>query len=774
MLLATLIQPIAAATSSVAQHEFEDGYVYDANAAAEAEVEMGGTSRHGGGNSGKESGSETLHMNATVLGQAALVLEQLPGLRVGQSSRRAAIAESLSDFLTLTTSCKDHIQQVARGMDDADDAVDTTTAAAPKASTLAMTVQWGLETMLQLTDEFSTSLAVFQHILKRFVGSKELCETALEGYMQLVEASKDETNSVHLHVLLQSLAKLSITSDGVRDMRCLLCLMKVIHRTKDHLDAAWIVELDRLEMNPQDSASLAVAVVYGRVPQLSTCLSDDSVVQFCKRLVELILQDDWSFVTANNVNNGSFGIRGTVANRNRSRSGSSREERAKCYSEDYREDFLKRASSLRNVSQIPVSLMLFSDVLMANLFRDTAVTDELMSLLSSLSLPALQPFCMDLMTSILMHKLSANQSLAMPCCGPGILVFDKEPMHSQLWAAEPADANFQLSPASQLQILSPLCDMLYCASEVDAARASLEVLNTVIEGTGQTLRGEVWVSAVKSIGALSGEKRQGVVVDRTGSEWSSNSLMAFRTLKFIVDDFLELATFSAESRTSLLDCCSSFVASRHDINTSLTAIGLLWTIADKDSAKASISKFVLLGQDDRPEVRNAAVNTLFSCIVGQAGSLSLDDWEYCIQSLFTVYGKVLANMGDPPDNTNFDPSAKKQLRLHHSRDSGSKQWLATLILVLRGLSGVLRNNFNKLLNSIESNPWFRNAAWPTILKMSLDAASERNDGGRDSLDIRSVGVELLVGACQLSSFRAASCPLLLWRLLNASLGLVGT
>jgi hypothetical protein len=41
-------------------------------------------------------------------------------------------------------------------------------------------------------------------------------------------------------------------------------------------------------------------------------------------------------------------------------------------------------------------------------------------------------------------------------------------------------------------------------------------------------------------------------------------------------------------RAALLDCCSSFGSSRHDVNISLTAIGLLWSIADQDSNSWSI------------------------------------------------------------------------------------------------------------------------------------------------------------------------------------------
>ena len=42
------------------------------------------------------------------------------------------------------------------------------------------------------------------------------------------------------------------------------------------------------------------------------------------------------------------------------------------------------------------------------------------------------------------------------------------------------------------------------------------------------------------------------------------------------------------TRKALLDCCVSFGSSQHDVNISLTATGMLWTIADQDPAPSSV------------------------------------------------------------------------------------------------------------------------------------------------------------------------------------------
>ena len=67
---------------------------------------------------------------------------------------------------------------------------------------------------------------------------------------------------------------------------------------------------------------------------------------------------------------------------------------------------------------------------------------------------------------------------------------------------------------------------------------------------------------------------------------------------FISIDFLDVLPESIDfdenaSRSALLDCCAAFGRSRHDLNISLTATGMLWTIADQDSTLASLNVSLL-------------------------------------------------------------------------------------------------------------------------------------------------------------------------------------
>lgn len=63
---------------------------------------------------------------------------------------------------------------------------------------------------------------------------------------------------------------------------------------------------------------------------------------------------------------------------------------------------------------------------------------------------------------------------------------------------------------------------------------------------------------------------------------------------YSISDFLDVLPESIESKlnpskSALLECCVAFGRSNYDLNTSLTATGMLWTIADQDSTHASLN-----------------------------------------------------------------------------------------------------------------------------------------------------------------------------------------
>lgn len=482
------------------------------------------------------------------------------------------------------------------------------------------------------------------------------------------------------------------------------------------------------------------------------------------------------------------------------------------YYEDYLRDFTKRVSASKtsalrtgSVGRLPFCLVTLADTVWANSFRYELAGKEMSNMLFEVAAasPAVRPFTMDVISVVISSHLALNErDFPAPFVGPGKIVFGNNPMQSQLWAVERVKGEQQqeendyrarnVEAVSQAELLAPLCDMIRRTEKADFAETALRALLSVLDSTGHKLHGnDVWSCIIYAVTSLSGDPSY-LPVNRSAPEWSKCCLEAFRCLKFIVDNFLDqlpaASTDNSSSeitaRTSLLDCCSSFASSLHDVNTSLTAIGLLWTIADQDanwySIDRALAKLAELCSDNRAEIRNAAVNTLFSCIVGRGSGFSATQWCQCLaETVFGVYDLVssrTAGSGEGADGkqgrAQAQPSELSSPRykvpMHHSRDSASKQWGATQVLVLQGLIRVLRNFCTQLLDTIDvvdinegkenvtnifsdeddEVPWFQDA-WVRILDFAFEAAHQA--GGRDTLAVRSVGVELLVVCCQLAS-----------------------
>lgn len=898
-----LIKQITLATDACRKHhDFEDGYVYSVQQQSEVFLLISASMLHEDATNGvqtaaakemnkRRSVSESLSsaFPLTVLWKAGFVLEATYHILDKDSNELSVIfedirtvqslAEALSDFATIGTSCRDHILQVvgfcqmqdpssikptvfrkgehgiAAGVKFSDVEINSLSKSADKSKSpiqiLGETIWLSLQGILRIgdclrclaletdrknifDDIFPPSLAVLQHFLKRFIGSDELVQLALKGYSTLADICLPMNEcTVERKILLTSLSKLSLPFWGKHDTSCqlqdhhvrsLLCLLRIVHLYSDMITTEWEIvfwtfeELSMLDIasplltDEAYHASLAISAVYARFASFSTCFSDESLTHVTEALsviCEAIMANrdvvgDSETVLPERTNTSELSDKGSTDEREtisgkimsigvRAIYGSDLERHdetprlerpKKAYYEDYRQEFVGRISSSKyslrtnSIGRIPFALVLFSDIAMANVFRSKMIVLKISMQFSRLAAasPVIRPLVMDLITMLMISQLSPEQDLPQVFKGPGRVVFD-DPMQSQLLAVVPVDTSAtEKRDFSQAEVLAPLCDTIQTVEKADVAKASLDVLNTILERTGQNLNGEVWSLMIDALASLSGDSSY--YVGRSSSEWSACCLIAFRSLKLIVDDFLGqlpgATDAGATAHISLLDCCSSFVVSRHDINTSLTAIGLLWTIADQDSDSASIdralSKLVLLSSDDRPEVRNAAVNTLFSCIAGRGGGFSPSYWESCITStVFGVYDIVSAKAGAGLIESETDEKAvsKYQVRLHHSRDSSGKMWVATQVLVLHGLTRVLRIFFLQLFDTIDTSTagtkavdasWFQ-GAWERIIGFAFEAASQ--DSSRDNLDIRSVGVELLVVCCQLASkagIQAAVAP----------------
>lgn len=611
----------------------------------------------------------------------------------------------------------------------------------------------------------------------------------------------------------------------------LLCLLNIIHQNYDHLGTEWNIlmrtfeELSTLsiassklsDQSYQDA--LAISLVYSRIAPLTTCMSVKSLTFLLDALVEIaIVSTNKTFANdestdfegarkgptearESGIGGKLLGFAGRALLGNQSTDSHDGPECdvvpevpkrvKKMFFGDYRKEFLQRLTISRRGATIDVgrslsfSLMVLTDTAFDNTFRyrtcALAISSHLCELTTS---SAVRNYAMETFSMIVASELSGDFPLPAGFIGPSKLL-TVSPKQNELLAVvsmanhtSPDEVPKDIKePLSQVDLLSPLCDTIQECVSSEVAEVGIIAIQSILENTGHNLSEAVWAIIIDAMSSLAGDPPKEGEPDRTGSDWSACCMVAFRCLKLIVDEFLEhLPPLSEDSstspRTSLLECCFSFGSSRHDVNTSLTSVGLLWTIADQDidttSIDRALSKLVLLCSDSRTEVRNCAVHTLFSCIVGRGQTFSEPQWEACIcTAVFDVYATVLSKGGGVCANVllaeTYGVVAKEtryKVNVHHSRDSVDKQWAGTELLVLQGLSRVLRNFFPRLLATTENlrveigksltnseDPWFFQS-WIRILRYSFNAAKQ--SGGRDTLDLRIAATDLIILCNQLS------------------------
>jgi hypothetical protein len=650
-LITRLIQPIPIATEALRnQADFEDGYIYSISnknlAASTANL-------------------ETLQgLPPTILWKSSLSLEVLHSVVQDKTLEDVwlhpdvvvSLLEATSDLCTIGASCQEHInlfilasRKKEHGLSYSAESLSSLTLwkngkTKDEKYILGDALWIGLSLILKVVESldeavleasFAAALAVLQHYLKRLPASGIIVKRALEGYFSLAKVSL--RLPLLRRVLLSSLCKLSLPKWGTQDPACtlkdhhiaaLICLLNVVHRFHDNIGSEWSVVLQTFQelsnvaiASPHLSdrayvGALSVSTVYSRFASFSTCLSDESLVDFVKGIREVAVLDQTSNVIANPVRGAdvlripskpkdslgkedkgtigdkilSIGVRAIYGNND----GSSPQtddipitERTKnTYFHDYQVEFSRRLGSSKHPVRFDLSLFalpLFADVAMTNSFRHgrcgATVLRELCALATES--PSARLFAMDMVSMLTISHLAQSVELPAAFAGPGKIVYE-DPRQNQYLAAEQIkdiDSSDSMS-ISQVGLFGPLCEFIRQTTIASAVESGLEALHSVLESSGHELSVEAWNEIIQAVASVPS-------TDRSSADWSESCFIGFRCLKLIVDDFLD-EMGSATVRASLLDCCSSFGSSRHDVNTSLTAIGLLWTIAEKDAGTTSI------------------------------------------------------------------------------------------------------------------------------------------------------------------------------------------
>ncbi|KAI3669236.1 hypothetical protein L6452_40463 [Arctium lappa] len=305
--------------------------------------------------------------------------------------------------------------------------------------------------------------------------------------------------------------------------------------------------------------------------------------------------------------------------------------------------------------------------------------------------------------------------------------------------------------ALEISVISPLHVVYGSCASSDVHAGSLKILLHILERHGDKLCYS-WPNILELLRSVAGSSEKDLVT------------LGFQGLRVIMND--GLSTVPSEFLHVCIDVTGAYSAQKTELNISLTAIGLLWTSTDfiakglfegptedmgretldhknvekieqtlntvkkvnqqdpsitvAEHEKLLFSVFSLLqnlGADERPEVRNSAVRTLFQTLGSHGQKLSKSMWEDCLWNyVFTTLDRAshmaATSSKDEWHGKELGVRGGKAVHMliHHSRNTAQKQWDETLVLVFGGIARILRTFF-PLLRSL-TNFW---SGWESLL-----------------------------------------------------------
>eukprot|EP00026_Physarum_polycephalum_P000282 Phypoly_transcript_00282.p1 GENE.Phypoly_transcript_00282~~Phypoly_transcript_00282.p1 ORF type:complete len:1756 (+),score=269.99 Phypoly_transcript_00282:745-5268(+) len=287
--------------------------------------------------------------------------------------------------------------------------------------------------------------------------------------------------------------------------------------------------------------------------------------------------------------------------------------------------------------------------------------------------------------------------------------------------------------AMQVKMLEALTE-LSKNSYNDVKDKTLNAVDTLLQSSGQTLNSG-WPLLLTILKRVA-ENNDKLFIPT-----------AFKCVQLICTDFL--SNFQPHHLALFISVIGEFGKQNTDINISLTAVGLLWNVADflaheRDKDKASIYHMkdvaslpylkeitmyetsgepdppyevdtrplldrmwqcvfcVLrpLGTDKRPEVRNCALSTLFKTLTppSHAHFLQLNSWLRVLQCLLFPLLDDVRNLAAAAADVKIDNElgGGVMMLVHHSRNTAQKQWDETKVLAMGGIVRVMKMFFDTL------------------------------------------------------------------------------
>ncbi|KAL5196024.1 Protein MON2 [Glycine soja] len=311
--------------------------------------------------------------------------------------------------------------------------------------------------------------------------------------------------------------------------------------------------------------------------------------------------------------------------------------------------------------------------------------------------------------------------------------FQDYKLSKSLESSQEMEVNLDKLRSLECSVISPLKVLYFSTQSVDVRVGSLKILLHVLERYGEKLHYS-WPNILEMLRYVADVSEKDLVT------------LGFQNLRVIMND--GLSALPTDCLQVCVDVTGAYSAQKTELNISLTAVGLLWTMTDfiakgllngpfeekeagvgstvkqidskkmedqtrisnnvRDQAsvdgvdfeKLLFSVFSLLqnlGADERPEVRNSAVRTLFQTLGTHGQKLSKSMWEDC---LWNYVFPTLDRASHMAATSSKDEWQGKELGtrggkavhmlIHHSRNTAQKQWDETLVLVLGGIARILR------------------------------------------------------------------------------------
>jgi hypothetical protein len=242
---------------------------------------------------------------------------------------------------------------------------------------------------------------------------------------------------------------------------------------------------------------------------------------------------------------------------------------------------------------------------------------------------------------------------------------------------------------------------------------AVESLFRVLGSSGPALSSSTW-SVVLSV-------LMAVGLDTTDSALLS---LGFKCAQLVVADYVSMIPVDCLSvLISMVGCYAG--KSVVDVNINITAVGLLWNIADSLAKEhqrirenesssdargesgmsnltvwdslwyALLQELVVRADNRRSEIRHAALQTLFGCMYTYGGRfISANCWAALWPHVLLP---LLPWMSKNTTSASSDTAAPNGMLVDHSRNTELKQWLETHVVLLTGLVKVFKTFFDDVM-----------------------------------------------------------------------------